>query len=362
MKLLPIVLLAIGAVVLMMAVMRYSSIKKYNRKYRRRRKPRRVDGLTILMFPVAAVLLLAAVLTMGAGEQAPAGQENKPAQQTQENQEPTTEPESAGGWLEENGQKYYLDENEVPVTGWMELEGKRYYFGTDGAMTLGWAQVDGLSYYFREDGSMARGEVKIDGQNYHFDSRGQRVILANPWNPVPDDYVADFVTLSTEYATEGCKVDRSCYDDLIAMIDACNAAQPRALVVSAYRDFDHQTRNFTRKVNYYLGLGYSQADAEKEAATVVAVPGTSEHQLGLAVDIIDTRLWDLTSEQANQPAQQWLMENSWQYGFIFRYPEDKIDVTGIIYEPWHYRYVGRELAAEIHYSGLTLEEYLASLS
>ena len=79
MKLLPIVLLAIGAVVLMMALMRYSSIKKYNRKYRRRRKPRKVDPLTMLMFPVAAVLLLAAVMTMGQGAKAPEGQENKPA-------------------------------------------------------------------------------------------------------------------------------------------------------------------------------------------------------------------------------------------------------------------------------------------
>ena len=359
MKLLPIVLFAIGALALLMAVMRYSSIKRYNNKYRRRRKPRRVDGLTILLFPVAAALLLAAVMTMGQGAKAPEGQENEPAQQTQES---TTEPESTGGWTEENGKKYYLDETGAKVTGWMELGGKKYYFAADGAMTLGWAQVDGLSYYFREDGSMACGEVKIDGQNYHFDSRGQRVILANPWNPVPDDYVADFVTLSTQYAVDNCKVDRSCYDDLIAMIDACNANSPTALVVSAYRDFDHQTRNFTRKVNYYLGLGYAKEEAEKEAAKVVAVPGTSEHQLGLAVDIIDTRCWDLTSEQANQPAQQWLMENSWQYGFIFRYPEDKIDVTGIIYEPWHYRYVGRELAEEIHSTGLTLEEYLDSLN
>ena len=362
MKLLPIVLFVIGAVMLLMAVMRYSSIKKYNRKYRRRRKPRRVDPLTILMFPLAAVLLLAAVLTMGGGEKAPENQDGQISQQTQENQTDPTEPESICGWVEENGRTYYLDENEVPVTGWLELEGKRYHFGTDGAMTTGWSKVDGLDYYFRDDGSMARGEVQIDGKNYHFDSRGQRVILANPWNPVPDDYQAYFVTLNTQYAVDDCMVDSSCYDDLIAMIDACNAAAPRALVVSAYRDFDHQTRNFNRKVNYYLGLGYSRADAEKEAATVVAVPGTSEHQLGLAVDIIDTRLWDLTSEQANQPAQKWLMENSWQYGFIFRYPDDKTDVTGIIYEPWHYRYVGRELAAEIHSTGLTLEEYLASLS
>ena len=361
MMLLPIVLFAIGALMLLMAVMRYSSIKKYNRKYRRRRKPRRVDGLTILLFPLAALLLVGAVMTLGAGARDPANQESQPFQQTQETQESTAEPDSDGGWLEENGKKYYLDGNGAKVTGWLELGENRYYFAADGAMTLGWAQVEGLSYYFREDGSMARGEVQIDGKNYHFDSRGRRVILANPWNPVPDDYVADFVTLSTQYAVDGCKVDRSCYDDLIAMIDACNANAPTALVVSAYRDFDHQTRNFTRKVNYYLGLGYAKEEAEKEAAKVVAVPGTSEHQLGLAVDIIDTRCWDLTDEQANQPAQQWLMENSWQYGFIFRYPEGKTDVTGIIYEPWHYRYVGRDLAAEIHYSGQTLEEYFASL-
>ena len=361
MKLLPIVLFAIGALALILAVMRYSSIKRYNRKYRRRRKPRRVDPLTILLFPMAAALLLAAVMTMG-GAADPEKQDAQSTQQPQETSESTTEPESDGGWTEKDGKTYYINENGAAVTGWMELNGKQYYFDDTGTMTLGWAKVDGLDYYFRADGSMARGEVQIDGKNYHFDSRGQRVILANPWNYVPDDYVADFVDLSSEYATENCKVDRSCYGDLIAMIDACNAAQPRALVVSAYRDFDHQTRNFTRKVNYYLGLGYSQEDAEKEAATVVAVPGTSEHQLGLAVDIIDTRCWDLTDEQANQPAQQWLMENSWQYGFIFRYPKDKMDVTGIIYEPWHYRYVGRELAAEIHYSGLTLEEYIASLS
>ena len=362
MKFLPIVLFLIGTLVLLMALMRYSSIKKYNRKYRRRRRPKRVDSLTMLMFPLAAALMLAAVMTLGFGGKAPDNQDGQSGQQIQQTTEPTTDPQTKGGWQEDNGKTYYLDENGTAVTGWMDLSGKRYYFGTDGAMTTGWVQVEGVDYYFRADGSMARGEVVIDGQNYHFDSRGHRVIVANPWNPVPDDYVADFVTLSTEYAVDDCMVDRSCYADLLAMIDACNAAQPRALVVSAYRDFDHQTRNFTRKVNYYLGKGYSQEEAEKEAATEVAVPGTSEHQLGLAVDIIDTRLWDLTSEQANQPAQQWLMENSWQYGFIFRYPQDKIDVTGIIYEPWHYRYVGRELAAEIHYSGLTLEEYLASLS
>ena len=80
------------------------------------------------------------------------------------------------------------------------------------------------------------------------------------------------------------------------------------------------------------------------------------------MDIVDTRLWALEWEQADLPAQKWLMEHCWEYGFILRYPKDKIDVTGIIYEPWHYRYVGKELAAELHELGLTLEEYIHSLT
>ena len=364
MKILPIILLGAAAVVLLLALGRVRSLRAYNRKNRRRRRPRRLDPLTVLMFPAALALIIAAVLTIP-GDVTPPDQEPLPtaeSQSTQEPTEPTTEPEPTGGWTEVDGKRYHLDENGAYTVGWLDLNEKRYYFDAEGVMALGWTEVDGINYYFREDGSMARGEVAIDGVNYHFDSRGHRVILANPWNPVPADYTADFVTLSSQYAVENCKVDRSCLDDLLQMIDACNAASPTALVVSAYRDFDHQTRNYNRKVNYYLNKGYSQADAEKEAATVVAIPGTSEHQLGLAVDIIDTRLWDLVEAQENQPAQKWLLENSWRYGFIFRYPKDKLDVTGIIYEPWHYRYVGRELAEEIYNSGLTLEEYLASLS
>ena len=359
MKLLPIVLLAAAALVLLLAMTRISSIKRYNRKHRRRRKPKRVDLLTILMFPLAAGLIAGALLIPG-GETPSASNPGNSQETPSETDE--TEPEQVGGWKEDSGIRYYLNEDGSYAIGWMDLDGKRYHFNEDGIMSRGWTEVDGLTYYFCVDGAMARGEVEIDGVNHHFDSRGQRLILANPWNPVPDDYEPDLVELSSQYAVENCRVDSSCYDDLIAMIDACNANVPTALVVSAYRDFDHQTRNYNRKVNYYLDKGYSQADAEREAATEVAVPGTSEHQLGLAVDIIDTRLWDLTSEQANQPAQKWLMENSWQYGFIFRYPNEKIDITGIIYEPWHYRYVGRELAEEIYNSGLTLEEYLNSLS
>ena len=95
-----------------------------------------------------------------------------------------------------------------------------------------------------------------------------------------------------------------------------------------------------------------------EAATVVAKPGTSEHQIGLALDIVSYDYQELDDEQMNTPEQKWLMEHCWEYGFILRYPQDKAAITGIIYEQWHYRYVGKEAAKEIYEQDLTLEEYL----
>ena len=97
---------------------------------------------------------------------------------------------------------------------------------------------------------------------------------------------------------------------------------------------------------------------EAEAARWVARPGTSEHQTGLALDIVAASYQVLDEKQEDTAEQQWLMENSWKYGFILRYPSEKSGITGIGYEPWHYRYVGRAAAAEIHCAGVCLEEYL----
>jgi D-alanyl-D-alanine carboxypeptidase len=146
------------------------------------------------------------------------------------------------------------------------------------------------------------------------------------------------------------------------MLKDCRAAGHGVLVVSTYRTHAQQTYLHNRMINRYLGYGYSKTAAKKKASTISAVPGTSEHQLGLAVDIIDTRSWQLDESQEDQPAQKWLMENSWKYGFILRYPPDTTEFTGIIYEPWHYRYVGKEIAAELHELGVTLEEYLRDLT
>ncbi|MFQ7289836.1 MAG: M15 family metallopeptidase [Lacrimispora saccharolytica] len=107
-----------------------------------------------------------------------------------------------------------------------------------------------------------------------------------------------------------------------------------------------------------MRAGYPEEDVAVEAAKTVAVPGTSEHELGLALDIVDSSYPELETEQENTPVQRWLMKNSWKYGFVLRYPSDKSALTGIIYEPWHYRYVGKEAAKVMYEEELCLEEYL----
>lgn len=268
----------------------------------------------------------------------------------------------ANGFQDVDGNRHLFDADGCLLTGWQEVEGKRFFLGEDGVVVTGWLQQEDVLYYLKEDGSMARGCVEIEGVNTYFTSTGAYILVLNPWNALPEGFEPDLVELSSHYATSNNRVDRSCYDALIEMMDACNEVCPRVCVLSGYRSLELQTKNYNKKVNSYLKKGYSQEEAERLAAQVVAVPGTSEHHSGLAVDIIDTRLWALEEEQADLPAQQWLMEHSWEYGFILRYPADKTDVTGIIYEPWHYRYVGKELAKELHELGLTLEEYLDMLT
>ena len=132
-------------------------------------------------------------------------------------------------------------------------------------------------------------------------------------------------------------------------------------ICSAYRTWDDQTYLFDKKVNSFISKGYSEAEAKVLAAKETAVPGTSEHQLGLAVDILCTsRPW-LDDGQADTATQQWLMANCHKYGFILRYPKGTTPITGIIYEPWHYRYVGVEIATEIMTKGITFEEYLGKI-
>lgn len=129
-------------------------------------------------------------------------------------------------------------------------------------------------------------------------------------------------------------------------------------VCSAYRTIEKQTELYEDKVRRLEMEGMSHAAALSKAETEVARPGTSEHSLGLAVDIVARDYQMLDEKQEQTKEQQWLMKNCWKYGFILRYPPDKTKETGIIYEPWHYRYVGEKAAKEITEQGICLEEYL----
>lgn len=183
------------------------------------------------------------------------------------------------------------------------------------------------------------------------------LLLVNPWNRLPDDY-----TLTLSALPNGHSIDSRCYTPLMEMIDDCRNAGLSPLICSSYRSEEKQTSLFQERIDELCAQGYSKKDARIKAATSVARPGTSEHQLGLAVDIVDQSHQTLDSSQENTPVQKWLMENSWKYGFILRYPNEKSQLTGIIYEPWHYRYVGRTAAQEIYETGICLEEYLEQLS
>lgn len=177
--------------------------------------------------------------------------------------------------------------------------------------------------------------------------------LVNWENPVPEDYsIPNLVELRNNQS-----IDRRAYPDLQRMMDDCRAAGLDPLICSSYRTNEFQRELFENKVSQYTSQGYDRTEAEALAAGWVARPGTSEHELGLAVDIVDTGYQNLDEEQEETAVQQWLLSHCAEYGFILRYPTDKADLTGVNYEPWHYRYVG-SAAEEIMEQGICLEEYL----
>lgn len=182
------------------------------------------------------------------------------------------------------------------------------------------------------------------------------LILVNRNYILPEDYVPDL-----DYAitgdTSSKKLDSRVAPHYNEMYLAAKEDGITLTTVSGYRSWDLQKSNFERKINKYLDMGYSKVEATQEAATIILPPGTSEHNAGLAMDICS-----LEQSFENTEEFEWLMENAEDYGFILRYPKDKQDKTEIIYEPWHWRYVGVENAKKINASGLCLEEYLGVVS
>jgi len=175
--------------------------------------------------------------------------------------------------------------------------------------------------------------------------------LINRWHRLPDDFEVELTKLSN-----GHIVDKRIAEDLNAMLAAARKENLYPVICSSYRSKATQEYLYKKRVARARNEGYT--DAKLEAAGWVAVPRSSEHEAGLALDIVSSGYQGLDRQQENTKEQKWLMENSYKYGFILRYPEDKKEITGINYEPWHYRYVGKKAAREIYTLGICLEEYL----
>ncbi len=149
--------------------------------------------------------------------------------------------------------------------------------------------------------------------------------------------------------------------EMVKAMQAAGISDIRA--TNGYRDYTWQTHLYQNKIKYYRLLGYDYAEAHKLASGIVAPPGFSEHQTGLAVDLSTASLNNaLDNRFATTAAGNWITTNCYKYGFIIRYPEDKTAVTGYVYEPWHIRYVGQPHAELIYKNGLCLEEYLQLLA
>lgn len=179
------------------------------------------------------------------------------------------------------------------------------------------------------------------------ESLGWNLMLVNSRYRIPDDYSVELIRLSN-----GEQVDSRIYPDLQEMFDDARGAGYSLFVRAGYRSEEDQENLMEDKIEAYRQEGYSQREAEHEAEKWVAKPGTSEHELGLSVDI------NAEGQTDGNRLYQWLAEHSWKYGFILRYPAEKEEITGIDYEPWHFRYVGKQAAKEMYEQDLCLEEYV----
>lgn len=282
--------------------------------------------------------------------------------------------DSYGWWFQDSSGWY-------PKSKWQKINSKYYYFNSNGYMDYNeyrdgcWLGSDGAWLEKHSGGHWCRDSkgswyvdntgwhpvsqyLWIDGIKYWFDSAGYvdeekwALILVNKSHPVPDNYSVNLTTLSN-----GKRVDSRIYPALQEMFSAARSSGLDMFVREGYRTRAEQQSIMTNRIQQYLSQGYTYSQAEAMAKQYVAVPGTSEHELGICVDINANE--NVSSDEA---VYSWLDSNAYKYGFIKRYPQNKSHITGINYEPWHYRYVGKKAAAEMKELGMCLEEYLTYLS
>lgn len=182
---------------------------------------------------------------------------------------------------------------------------------------------------------------------------GWMQLLVNSSNVIPDGYAPTELT----ELSNGQSVDKRIYPSLQSMFDDARAQGVYPVVSSGYRTAKQQQSEMDDKIQEYIDDGKSEDEARALAATYVAQVGYSEHEAGLAIDIVAK-----ANKSDDDTVWAWMKEHCAEYGFILRYPEGKEGVTGMSYEPWHFRYVGVEAAQKIMGAGITLEEYLGQVN
>lgn len=231
---------------------------------------------------------------------------------------------------------------------------ERGEMGGDGGDTAGGGNAAGNGNAARNGnvGNAAGGTVQY-GELQILPEDMWCLILTNAEYPVPEDYEVELEAIP---GTEQW-VDKRIYDPLMAMIGDMKAQGLSPVVCSGYRTLDKQEKLFNRKVLSYVKAGHTKEESYNLARQTISIPGSGEHCLGLAVDFYTRKYHKLERAFEDTPESKWLMEHAQDYGFIMRYGENKTDITGIQYEPWHYRYVGVEAAKYMKDKELSLEEF-----
>ena len=190
-----------------------------------------------------------------------------------------------------------------------------------------------------------------------YNSSAGLTVLVNPTHPIESGYTFEHKTLNAGY-----DIDNRMYDDLISLSDAINAAGFEYNILGAYRDRETQENLLNSQIESFVNEeGLSEEEAKSKALLNIDEPGYSEHETGLAIDIASGDVTTRTDFDDTAPATQWLIANSYKYGFILRYAQDKTGVTGVNYKPWHFRYVGKEAATFLHDNNLSLEEFYSMI-
>lgn len=211
-----------------------------------------------------------------------------------------------------------------------------------------------LSNQLKPDSAQKKEDVEASANALSSEEETWSLVLINEDHPLDTRYKPEL-----EQVREGIFVDARIQEDTTQMLEDAEEEGLNMYIVSAYRDYETQREVFNSTMVDWISQGYSPLEAYEETKKSVAIPGTSEHASGLAMDITSAQYGELDDKQADTEEAKWLAKNCWKYGFILRYPPEKSDITGIIFEPWHYRYIGKEVAKEIMEQDLTLEEYLS---